>query len=107
MTTGEGESGAGAVSVWRRSPTGTMRSKCLGQDIRELGAQQSMMNAEFQAIIDQMEPLLTWLRRFEPLTWDNLRSLPQQGVYVFYDNDRPIYTGRSRRISPAYTRARR
>ena len=56
------------------------------------------MNAEFQAIIDQLEPLLTTLRCCAPVTWDNLGSLPQQGVYVFYENDRPIYTGRSRRI---------
>ena len=81
-----------------KTPTGTMRSKCLGQDIRELGAQGSMMNAEFQAIIDQMEPLLMRLRCCDPLTWGNLRSLPQQGVYVFYENDKPIYAGRSRRI---------
>ena len=56
------------------------------------------MNAEFQEIIDQMESLLTTLRCCAPLTWNNLRSLPQQGVYVFYENDKPIYTGRSRRM---------
>ena len=81
-----------------KTTTGTIGSKCLGQDIRELGAQQSIMNVEVQAIIDQMEPLLTRLRCCDPLTWDNLRSLPQQGVYVFYENDKPIYAGRSRRI---------
>ena len=58
----------------------------------------SIMNVQFQAIIDQMEPLLTRLRCCDPLIWDNLRGLPQQGVYVFYENDNPIYTGRSRRI---------
>ena len=57
-----------------------------------------MMKAEFRAIIDQMEPLLSRLRCSYPQTWDNLRSLPQQGVYVFYENDEPIYTGRSRRM---------
>ena len=57
-----------------------------------------MMKAEFRAIIDQMEPLLSRLRCSYPQPWDDLRSLPQQGVYVFYENDEPIYTGRSRRM---------
>lgn len=68
------------------------------QRLQESGSQESIMNAEFQAIIDQMEPLLMRLRCSDPLTWNNLRSLPQQGVYVFYENDKPIYVGRSRRI---------
>ena len=54
------------------------------------------MNARFQEIVDQMEPLLEELRRSDLLTWDHLKEVPQQGVYVFYEGDRPIYTGRSR-----------
>ena len=42
--------------------------------------------------------MLTRLRCCDPLTWANLRSLPQQGVYVFYENDEPIYTGKPRRV---------
>ena len=68
------------------------------QHLQQSETQESIMKAEFRAIIDQMEPLLTRLRCCYPQTWDNLRSLPQQGVYVFYENDKPIYTGRSRRI---------
>ena len=56
------------------------------------------MNARFQEIVDQMEPLLEELRRSDLLTWDHLKEVPQQGVYVFYEGDRPIYTGRSRRM---------
>ena len=53
------------------------------------------MNAEFQAIIEKMEPLLENLKSCQPFTWDNLRDLPQKGVYVFYEDDKPVYTGRS------------
>ena len=53
------------------------------------------MNAEFQAITEQMEPLLERLKICQPFTWDNLRDLPQKGVYVFYEDDKPVYTGRS------------
>ena len=53
------------------------------------------MNAEFQAITEQMDPLLESLKSCQPFTWDNLRDLPQKGVYVFYEDDKPVYTGRS------------
>ena len=56
------------------------------------------MNARFQAIVDKMEPLLEKLRSSDLLTWDDLKRVPQQGVYVFYEGDAPIYTGRSRRM---------
>ena len=56
------------------------------------------MNVDFQAIIGQMAPLLSKLRRCDPLTWDNLRGLPQQSVYVLCEDEKPIYTGRSRRL---------
>ena len=56
------------------------------------------MNAEFQKIINQMEPLLRKLRCSDPRTVENLKGVPQRGVYVFYEGDKPFYTGRSRRI---------
>ena len=45
-----------------------------------------------------MEPLLEKLRCSDLLTWDDLKRVPQQGVYVFYEGDTPIYVGRSRRM---------
>ena len=56
------------------------------------------MNARFQEIVNKMEPLLEKLRCSDLLTWDDLRRVPQHGVYVFYEGDMPIYTGRSRRM---------
>ena len=56
------------------------------------------MNAEFLEIINKMEPLLRKLQCSDPVTAASLKSVPQQGVYVFYEGDKPIYTGRSRRL---------
>ena len=56
------------------------------------------MNDKFQKIVDKMEPLLKELRNSDLLTWDDLRRVPQQGVYVFYESGTPIYVGRSRRM---------
>ena len=53
------------------------------------------MNANFQAIIEQMEPFLESLKSCQPFTWDNLRGLPQKDVYAFYENGEAIYVGRS------------
>ena len=62
------------------------------------GVWVTLMNRRFQKIVDKMEPLLERLRRSDLLTWDDLKSVPQQGVYVFYEGDTPIYVGRSRRM---------
>ena len=56
------------------------------------------MNARFREVVDRMERLLEELRCSDLLTWDDLRRVPQQGVYVFYEGDTPIYVGRSRRM---------
>ena len=56
------------------------------------------MDHEFQKIVDQMERLIRDLKGSDLLTWDDLKSVPQQGVYVFYEGDTPIYVGRSRRM---------
>ena len=56
------------------------------------------MNARFREVVDRMEPLLEALRSSDLLTWDDLKRVPQQGVYVFYEGNTPIYVGRSRRM---------
>ena len=45
-----------------------------------------------------MEPLLEELQRSDLLTRDDLDRVPERGIYVFYEGDKPIYTGRSRRM---------
>ena len=56
------------------------------------------MNPEFQHVIDQMEPLLKKLQDSPAYTFDQLKGIPDQGVYVFYENGDAIYVGRSNRI---------
>lgn len=56
------------------------------------------MNPRFQKVVSRMEPLLEELRSSDLLTCDDLKRVPQQGVYVFYEGGTPIYVGRSRRM---------
>lgn len=57
------------------------------------------MKADFQAIVDQMEPLLQALQMSPAQTIrDGLRCLPRRGVYAFYENGEAIYVGRSNRM---------
>ena len=57
------------------------------------------MRAGFQAIVDQMEPLLQALQMSPAkAVKDGLRGLPKRGVYAFYENGRAIYVGRSNRM---------
>ena len=57
------------------------------------------MNAEFQSIVDQMEPLLEQLEDCNPLVaQDDLKRLPRRGVYAFYEGGEAIYVGLSNRM---------
>ena len=56
------------------------------------------METTFQRILGNLEPLLEELQRSDPLTRDDLDRVPERGIYVFYEGDKPIYTGRSRRM---------
>ena len=53
------------------------------------------MNPDFRAIIKKMEPLLETLKECPATPWDNLRGIPEKGVYAFYEDGKPIYVGRS------------
>ena len=61
------------------------------------------MSTEFQKIVDQMEPLLAKLQAKPKHTFEQLYDrekviIPKQGVYVFYEEDKSIYVGRSNRM---------
>ena len=56
------------------------------------------MNTEFQKITKKMEPLLDELLASPKMTLDQLREVPDKGVYIFYENDKPVYVGRSNRV---------
>jgi hypothetical protein len=56
------------------------------------------MNDKFDEMIDQLPLLLEQLVNSPSKNRDTLGTLPQKGIYVFYENECPIYVGRSNRI---------
>ena len=56
------------------------------------------MNQAFREKIDRIEALFDQLQRSKARDWDDRAGLPKEAVYVFYENDCPIYAGRSRNI---------
>jgi hypothetical protein len=57
-----------------------------------------LVSREFDQMIAEMPLLLRNLLQAELQSRDNLRGIPQCGVYVLYEEDRPIYVGRSNRL---------
>lgn len=56
------------------------------------------MNDKFDEIYNRLQPLLNQLVNSPSKNRTSLGALPQKGVYVFYENDCPIYVGRSNRM---------
>ena len=56
------------------------------------------MEDEFKVLIDKLPVLFETLANAGLKPWNNLGTLPQTGIYVFYENGRPIYVGRSNRM---------
>lgn len=56
------------------------------------------MEDEFKVLIGKLPVLFETLANAPLKPWINLGSLPQNGIYVFYENGRPIYVGRSNRM---------
>ena len=53
----------------------------------------------FEEITARMGPLLEKLQNSPACRGETLRNLPTQGVYVFCENGRPMYVGRSQKQS--------
>jgi len=56
------------------------------------------MNEEFKALVDKLPGLFERLVDAPLKPWSNLGPLPQNGIYVFYENGHPIYVGRTNRM---------
>lgn len=56
------------------------------------------MDDEFKKKVDQLPSLLEKLNSSPLKPWDDLGSPPEKGIYVFFENRRPIYTGRTNRM---------
>ncbi len=57
-----------------------------------------MRNESFDELVARMPELLNDLKRKQPLERGELVTMPQKGVYVFYENENAIYVGRSNRL---------
>ena len=55
---------------------------------------QRAMPASFEEIVTQLEPLLEELQSSLAYHGQTLRNLPNKGVYVFYEDGKPMYVGR-------------
>ena len=52
----------------------------------------------WQGIVDRMPVLLHTLRSTDLRSRDDLQGVPERGVYVFYEDEGPVYVGRSDRM---------
>jgi hypothetical protein len=57
------------------------------------------VNAKFQAAIELFPEYMITLLETPPVPINELKKIPKKGVYVFYENGKPIYVGRSRNLS--------
>ncbi len=55
-------------------------------------------DSDFQNLVNQLPQILEFLVHSPLKPWGYLGTLPQKGIYVFYENDTPIYVGRTNRM---------
>lgn len=55
-------------------------------------------DTDFQNLVKQLPHKLESLVDSELRPWNDLGSLPQKGIYVFCENNLPIYVGRTNRM---------
>lgn len=56
------------------------------------------MSKEFDSYITEMPELMKRLMVSPLRRWNDTRNLPIRGVYVFFENEKPIYVGRTNRM---------
>jgi hypothetical protein len=56
------------------------------------------MNERFQKIIDTFPTLMDRLNNSPFITKNEFSNVPKKGIYVFYENNLPIYVGRTNRM---------
>ena len=56
------------------------------------------MNAQFKQYIDKLPGLMEQLKNSNLIPTDKLQTVPAKGIYVFYENEKPVYVGRSNNI---------
>ena len=56
------------------------------------------LNVKFEKIINTYPALMEKLNKSNYITREDLKKVPDRGIYVFYDGKKPIYVGRSERM---------
>lgn len=56
------------------------------------------MNVQFQTTIEKFPEYMTNLLKTTPVHYSELKDIPKRGIYVYYENDNPIYVGRSQNL---------
>lgn len=56
------------------------------------------MNKVFEGLIAELPLLMDRLVSSPLMPWSKLSGVPQKGIYVFYDDNIPIYVGRTNRM---------
>jgi hypothetical protein len=59
------------------------------------GPSSAKAKPTFNELVKKMPELLQKLKAGPLLTRENLKGIPQKGVYIFYENGKPLYVGRS------------
>ena len=55
-------------------------------------------NRRFDAVIEKMPKLLRDLQSSQARRRNDLSDISERGIYVFYENEVPVYVGRSRKL---------
>ena len=56
------------------------------------------MDGNFSVLVEKLPTLMFQLSSSQLRPWSNLGDLPPKGIYVFYEDNVPIYVGRTNRI---------
>lgn len=57
------------------------------------------MSADFQSLLETLEPKFRTLMAMRPVRYSNLpRDIPTRGIYLFSEGDHHLYVGRTNRI---------
>lgn len=56
------------------------------------------MSSRFKNVEKKLDKILKEMLNGPYLTRDQLKGVPKQGVYVFFERNKPIYVGRSNRL---------
>lgn len=64
------------------------------------------MNEKYQEMIDNFPAFMITLTKDPPVPISALKNIPERGIYVFYENGRPIYVGRSKNLKQRFRQHR-